>query len=191
MLYLGLVCRQLVMRATMGGTSAEIGSLEWEWSRLQCRNCGDLVDPQRVELGYDYCLKEECQQRCMKRVLLAAVGVNKAADYYMKAEEVVPPPVPQPPPVPRTTTSIDDDETPRVRGRRLPSASQKRVKTTLDRLRDEEVELDAALQRSYERFCRGEVTAREMDRERDELIRAFNQRVMSENIRYRSMLRRL
>jgi hypothetical protein len=58
---------------------------------LECRNCGDVVDPRRVELGYDYCLKEECQQRCLKRVELAAVGVNKAADYYMKAEEVLPP----------------------------------------------------------------------------------------------------
>ena len=58
---------------------------------MQCRNCGDLVDPRRVELGYDYCLKEECQQRCLERVHLAAIGVNKAADYYMKADEVLPP----------------------------------------------------------------------------------------------------
>ena len=63
---------------------------------MQCRNCGDVVDPRRVELGYDYCLKEECQQRCLKRVQLAAVGVNKAADYYMKAEEVLPPRPPAP-----------------------------------------------------------------------------------------------
>jgi hypothetical protein len=28
------------------------------------------------------------------------------------------------------------------------------------------------------------------DRERDQLVRSFNQRVMSENVRYRSMLRR-
>ena len=34
------------------------------------------------------------------------------------------------------------------------------------------------------------MTAREMDRERDQLIASFNQLVMSENIRYRSMLRR-
>ena len=63
---------------------------------MQCRNCGDVVDPRRVELGYDYCLKEECQQICLKRVQLAAVGVNKAADYYMKAEEVLPPRAPAP-----------------------------------------------------------------------------------------------
>ena len=72
---------------------------------MQCRNCGDLVDPRRVELGYDYCLKEECQQRCLKRVLLAAVGVNKAADCYSKAEEVVRP-------RPATTTTVGGDPCP-------------------------------------------------------------------------------
>jgi hypothetical protein len=154
---------------------------------LRCRNCGDLVDPQRVELGYDYCLKEECQQRYMKRVRLAAVGVNKAADYYTKAEEVVPPV----PPVPSTTTPVETDDFPQVRARRPRPAKEKRVKTTLDRLGEEEAQLDSALDRCYERFSRGELTAKEMDRERDRLIRAFNQRVMGENIRYRSMLRSL
>jgi hypothetical protein len=155
-------------------------------SRLQCRNCGDLVDPRRVELGYDYCLKEECQQRCMKRVLLAAVGVNKAADYYSRAEEVVPPRLRA------TTVSNDADELPQVRGRisRPANEERKRPKTTLERLREQEVALDEALRRSYDRFCQGEITAREMDLERDQLIGSFNHRVMSENIRYRSMLRR-
>ena len=106
-----------------------------------CRNCGDPVDPQRVDLGFDYCLKEECQRRCLRPVQLASVGVNKAADYIMKAEEVVRPLVPVGP--------------------------------------------------VYDRFCRGEITAKDLDSERRGLIRAFNNRVMSENIRYRSMLRRL
>jgi len=148
---------------------------------LQCRNCGDLVDPRRVELGYDYCLKEECQQRCLKRVLLAAVGVNKAADYYSKAEEVVLP-------RPATTTTISTDiGVPQVRPE---NKERKRPQTTLERLRKQEVALDEALVRSYERFRRGEITAREMDRERDQLVESFDRRVMSENIRYRSMLRR-
>jgi hypothetical protein len=140
-----------------------------------------------VELGYDYCLKDECQQRCLKRVLLAAVGVNKAADYYSRAEEVV---SPRPPTT--TTASIDDDELPQAQGRMPPRATQKRrrPKTTLERLRAQEVELDEALRRSYERFCQGEITAREMDRERDQMVGSFDQQVMSENIRYRSMLRK-
>jgi hypothetical protein len=153
---------------------------------LQCRNCGDVVDPRRVELGYDYCLKQECQERCMERVLLASVAVNKAADYYSRADEVV---APRPATVP--TLSIDRDEGPAAGRRSRPSqAKRPRPKTTLERLRDREVELDESLERSYERFRRGEITATEMDRERDQLVESFNRRVMSENIRYRSMLRR-
>ena len=57
---------------------------------MKCRNCGDELDPRRVELGYDYCKRRECQERLMKRVELARVTVNKAADQYVRAEEVVP-----------------------------------------------------------------------------------------------------
>src|SRR5436190_1496857 len=59
-------------------------------SGVKCRNCGDEVDPRRVELGYDYCTRPECQERLAKRVELARVTVNKAADQYVRAEEVVP-----------------------------------------------------------------------------------------------------
>jgi hypothetical protein len=155
---------------------------------LGCRNCGDPIDPRRVALGYDYCLKAACQARCLKPVVLAAVGVNKAADYYMKAEEVVPPP---PPTI--VLSSDDDDGPPTGRaGRRrppAPSAPATRVKTTREQLVDASGALDAALKREYDRFCRGEITARELDRERDRLTSAFNRRVMAENIRYRSLLR--
>jgi hypothetical protein len=73
---------------------------------------------------------------------------------------------------------------------RPPTAPSKKRPTTLERLGRLEAELDAALDRSYQRFAAGELTARELDRERDSLIRAFNQQVMAENIRYRSLLRR-
>jgi hypothetical protein len=146
-----------------------------------------VVDPRRVELGYDYCVKEECQQRCIQRVQLAAVGVNKAADYYTRADEVLPPPAPA------TKTSTDPEEPPQVRDRTprpTPETKERPPRTTLERLRQEEVRLDEALNRSYERFRLGEITAREMDLERDQLIASFNRHVMSENIRYRSLLRR-
>jgi hypothetical protein len=164
---------------------------------LQCRNCGDLVDPERVELGYDYCMKEECQQRCMKRVTVAAVGVNKAADYYMKAEEVLPPPAARTTSSPDRQTDLevetdaDDPDAGPAPVRRPRPASPKRVKSTLDKLREKEAQLDTALDELYERFCRGGITAAEMNRQRDRLIKAFNQQVMMENIRYRSMLRSL
>jgi hypothetical protein len=169
-----------------------------EWlgvTRLQCRNCGSPLDPRRVELGYDYCLKEECQQRCVKRVQLAALGVNKAADYYVRADEVLPPPAPAPVP------SGPDEEVDRSTvdpgtvdpGRAEPHVdgwSEKRPRTTLDRLRQREAELDQALAESYERFRRNEITAREMDVEQRRLVAEFNQLVMGENIRYRSLMRR-
>jgi hypothetical protein len=159
---------------------------------LKCRNCGDLVDPRRVQLGYDYCLKEECQQRCLQRVELAAVGVNKAADYYMRADEVLPPPQPGAEPL-SAAGPLDLDEPSREALRRphRPDRPAKRPKTTLDRLRELEAELDAAMDRAYQRFGGGEITARELDGERQRLIEAFNGQVMSENIRYRSFLRRV
>lgn len=159
---------------------------------LHCRNCGDVVDPRRVELGYDYCLKEECQQRCLKRVHVAAVGVNKAADYYTKAEEVLPPRL-----AGRAPAGPGGDEPAEVPPAQANAPAQPRVaakeqarpQTTLERLRVQEQVLDAALERTYERFRCGEITAAEMHREQDRLVRAFNRQVLRENIRYRSMLR--
>jgi hypothetical protein len=155
---------------------------------LQCRNCGEPVDPQRVELGYDYCLKEECQRRCLRLVRLAAVGVNKAADYYQRADEVLPPAQPAPP----ASTSVEAEDLPPAPSRRGPAGDNRgpRPKTTLERLRDHEKQLDEALNRIGERFEHGEITASEMGHERDRLIEAFNRLVRAENIRYRSLLRR-
>jgi hypothetical protein len=138
-----------------------------------------------VELGYDYCLKEECQQRCVKRVRLAAVGVNKAGDYYTTADEVLPPRAPAPP-------RGDPDDNPPIPpyASRPVANDDTKVPSTLDRLREKEAQLDRALRASYERFQRGDITAREMEHECDALVAAFNRHVMGENIRYRSMLRR-
>jgi hypothetical protein len=152
---------------------------------LQCRNCGDVVDPRRVALGYDYCRKEECQQQCLQRVRLAAVGVNKAADYYQRADEVLPPAPPRVVPLDQ-----DDGAGEESRASRPARRTDERPLSTLERLRAQEKELDDALARSYERFRRGEITAGEMDHERDHLIEAFNRQVRGENIRYRSLLRR-
>jgi hypothetical protein len=152
---------------------------------LNCRSCGEVVDPRRVELGYDYCLKPECQQRCMKRVNLASVGVNKAADYYTTADELLPPPAPAPLPV------AEEENGPTAGSHPAPAPKPTKAgPSTLARLRQYEAELDTNIAAWYERFRSGEITAREMERECDQLVAAFNQRVMSENIRYRSMLRK-
>jgi hypothetical protein len=166
-------------------------------NRLQCRNCGSPLDPRRVELGYDYCLKAECQQLYVKRVKLAALGVNKAADYYVRADEVLPPPAPAPLPA-----GHDEDEdgsgepgpaggSPSAGSPSPPSTdSEPRPRSTLARLRDRETQLDRDLARSYNRFVRGDITAREMDAEQRRRVADFNRAVMNENIRYRSFLRR-
>jgi hypothetical protein len=140
-----------------------------------------------VELGYDYCRKEECQRQCLQRVRLASVGVNKAADYYQRADEVLPPASPGVAPPP---PDQDDGAGEESRASRPARQSDGRPLSTLERLRAQEKALDEALARSYERFRHGEITASEMDQERDHLIDSFNARVRSENIRYRSLLRR-
>jgi hypothetical protein len=155
---------------------------------VECRNCGGPLDPQRVELGYDYCLADECQRTCLKPVLLAAVGVNKAAEHYARAEDILPPPS-----APTVSTGDVDEEAfaePAPAPRATRPAPPRRVKSTFERLREKELELDDALREGYARFCRGDWTAREMDREHDRLLREFNQLVKQENIRYRSMLRK-
>jgi hypothetical protein len=137
----------------------------------------------------------------MEHVTLAAVGVNKAADYYTKADEVLPPPAPAWKPAgEEEATSVGDPTAVSAPAaapapaNSAPTRSIPRrvatVPTTLDRLRQAEVALDLALQKCYERFRGGEITAREMERANDRLVAEFNQRVMSENIRYRSMLRK-
>jgi hypothetical protein len=150
---------------------------------LECRVCGAPVDPRRVELGYDYCTADECQRLCVEPPRIVRVAVNKAADQFARAEDVVPqgeigrnqiddaPYVDASPPRPA----------PRPRPRRM---------STLARLRDAEAELDRGLEASKDRFSRSEITAEEMVKECDAQIRAYNRRVMAENIRYRGMLRR-
>lgn len=153
---------------------------------MHCKGCGEELDPRRVELGYDYCTKNSCQQLHMERLRLARIGVNKAADQFVRADEVLPSE-----PGTRYTTVVDDESTQGARPAR-PRASRGATPrpTTITRLRTAEHRLDANLERSYERFCAGETTAAEMNRERNALIDEFNALVRAENIRYRSLLRR-
>jgi len=154
---------------------------------VQCRNCGDVIDPEREELGYDYCMKAECQKRCMRRIEMATVGVNKAADQFVRAEEVRPSATPL---SYSRSTEGETDGPPSMASNRPASALHREpAESGLDRLRRAEGRLDVALSESYDRFSRGAITAREMNVERNKLIRAFNGLVRAENIRYRAMLR--
>ncbi len=130
-----------------------------------------------MELGYDYCLKEECQQRCVRRVELAAVHVNKAADYYQRADEVLPPRQPVPAPVVIDDAgSLDAPPGPAPKPRGTPPAPS-RPKTTLERLRLRRPPWTRPWSSASHDSAGGEITAREMDRERDRLIEAFNRQV--------------
>jgi hypothetical protein len=152
---------------------------------VKCKNCGEDVDPRRVELGYEYCTRPECQDRFVERVELASVAVNKAADQYVRAEEAVPS-------GPRRRWGIDegDDDAGAARPERPARKPAAPRPSTEQRLRRASARLDAALMRVYERFCRSEITHAEMRSEQNGLIRAFNDRVRSENIRYRSFVRK-
>lgn len=151
---------------------------------MKCRNCGDEVDPRRVELGYDYCTRRECQERLMKRVELARVTVNKAADQYVRADEVV-----SSGPRPRWGIDEEDDGADRP-DRRVQEPPPVRRLSTEKKLQRASQRLDSALTQVYDRFCRSEITYAEMRTEQNALIQAFNDRVLSENIRYRSFLRK-
>jgi hypothetical protein len=154
--------------------------------RTNCRSCEDPLDPRRVELGYDYCTKPDCQRRCMRGVELASVAVNKAADQYVRADEVV-----RRGPGPRWgIDEIPEGSVPASRPL-APPKKKRRRRTTGERLRAAERELDDRVRQSYERFCRGEITAAEMKAEQNSLISAFNDQVRAANIRYRSFLRKL
>ena len=153
---------------------------------MKCRNCGQVVDPQRVALGYDYCMRRECQERWIKRVELARVTVNKAADQYVRAEDVVPS-------GPQVRWGIDEEDDGSVgsRPRRAQEPPRRRRRlSAASRLQLAADQLDAELMQVYERFCRSELTAAEMRSEQNALIQAFNERVRSESIRYRSFLRK-
>jgi hypothetical protein len=152
---------------------------------LECRICGTTFDPRRVELCYDYCTADECQRRGVTPSRIVRVAVNKAADQFVRAEDVVPQGE-------IGRTRIDDAPVARPSSADAPptTRSPRRRRSTLARLQAAEAELDRRLEACVERFERSEITADEMAQMRDDLIRAFNRMVMGENIRYRSMLRR-
>ena len=153
---------------------------------MNCRNCGDPVDPRRVELGYDYCTRPVCQERCLERVELAAVAVNTASDQYGRADEVVPEGRSA-----RWGIDPEPDHAAGPRRRRAGEAPRARRRWSTTRMLERAAaKLDSELARLYELFCSAELTAAEMRTQQNERIRAFNALVRRENIRYRRFLRK-
>lgn len=138
---------------------------------MQCRHCGSVVESERVDLGYDYCTRDECVEACLEPVDVIAVAVNKASDQYVLKRDLGwsdPPDRPSEPSEggwlnglsPRTAS-----KTPASPG------TQVRIATL-------EAELDAAL-------------AEEDDpTRRAKLVNDFNARLRRLNIRYRRTAQR-
>ena len=53
---------------------------------MKCIQCGDELLAERVELGYDYCTKKECQAVHHRGLAVTSVAVNKSADRIIVAD---------------------------------------------------------------------------------------------------------
>ena len=53
---------------------------------VRCVECGDRLDDERVELGYRYCTKAQCQAVHHRGLRITTVGVNKSADSVVVAD---------------------------------------------------------------------------------------------------------
>lgn len=54
---------------------------------VKCIECGDELLPERVELGYRYCTKKQCQAKHHKGLTITAIGVNKSADTFIVGDQ--------------------------------------------------------------------------------------------------------
>lgn len=54
---------------------------------MNCPTCGDVVHPDRVELGYHYCLKDECVAANYRPAVYLEVGQTKTNATYVRADE--------------------------------------------------------------------------------------------------------
>lgn len=54
---------------------------------VKCIECGDELLAERVELGYRYCTKKQCQAKHHKGLTITAVGVNKSADTFIVGDQ--------------------------------------------------------------------------------------------------------
>lgn len=50
---------------------------------VMCIECGDQLDAERADLGYQYCTKKRCQSKHHKGITVTAIGVNKSADTFV------------------------------------------------------------------------------------------------------------
>jgi hypothetical protein len=54
---------------------------------IKCIECGDELLSERAELGYQYCMKKQCQTKHHKGLAITAIGVNKSADIFIIGDQ--------------------------------------------------------------------------------------------------------
>jgi len=141
---------------------------------VSCRNCGADVPQERVELGYDYCTRRDCVAVCLRGHEVVAVGVNKAADQYVRRADL------DLPAVPPSTVVPGDQNYPPFAPRRPRRRPPLEVLSDAGRIATLEAELDEQLAR----------LGPDDRAERLRLINAFNAKLRGFNIRYRTLARR-
>jgi hypothetical protein len=56
---------------------------------MSCRNCNAYVNPERFDLGYDYCFDHECMRICMARPKVAVIGVHKSNPQVVSVDDSI------------------------------------------------------------------------------------------------------
>ncbi len=141
---------------------------------VNCKNCGAAVPQERVELGYDYCTKPDCVDVCLRGSHIIAVNVNKAADQYVRREDL------DLPPVPRSAMVSSEQDYPRFEPRRPEPPAPLEALSDAGRIAKLERQLDEQLAQ----------LGPDDHAERVRLINVFNAKLRGFNIRYRTLARR-
>lgn len=130
---------------------------------LKCRHCGEIVTEERVEAGYDYCIKPGCVEACIRALNVVAVGVNKSNDQLVLREQLDIPEI-------ASRTRTDGGQ---YGARHRPARREPEALTDGQRITRMRRELEARLE-----TCKDET-------ERARLVDAYNARVRRMNIRFR------
>jgi len=132
-------------------------------SNLKCRHCGDPVSEERADAGYDYCLRPDCVEACIRPLNVVAVAVNKSNDQLALREQL---------------------DIPRIVGRTRTDGGQYGV-VHRPPPHDPEVLTDGQrIERMRQSLEARLVKCQDHD-DRAKLIDAYNARVRRMNIRYR------
>ncbi len=132
-------------------------------SNLKCRHCGDRVPEERADAGYDYCLKPDCVEACIRPLNVVAVAVNKSNDQLALREQL---------------------DIPRIVGRTRTDGGQYGVAHRPPRQEPEVLTDGQRIGRMRKRLEAQLEKCQDHD-ERAKLIDAYNARVRRMNIRYR------